>query len=94
VLVIDGITIGHPCCGVHDCPEPLITNRHRFCHGHYHRHHICAVEGCEQTVADGFMTCTDQNHRQLELNHKGRDKALFQLRERLQRANVSHPNDA
>ncbi|KAJ7662582.1 hypothetical protein DFH06DRAFT_987125 [Mycena polygramma] len=39
VLVIDGITIGHPCCGVHDCPEPLITNRHRFCSGHDYREH-------------------------------------------------------
>ncbi|KAJ7353282.1 hypothetical protein DFH08DRAFT_987489 [Mycena albidolilacea] len=94
VLVIDGITIGHPCCGVHDCPEPLITNRHRFCRGHDHRHHICAVEGCEQPVEPTFMTCPIVEHRQLELTHKTRDKALFQLRGRLQRATVSHPNDA
>lgn len=40
------------------------------------------------------MTCTIPEHRQLEQNHKKRDKALFQLRGRLQRANVSHPNDA
>jgi hypothetical protein len=30
----------------------------------------------------------------LEMNHKKRNKALFQLRGRLQRANISHPNDA
>ncbi|KAJ6592961.1 hypothetical protein B0H19DRAFT_1279753 [Mycena capillaripes] len=95
VLVIDGITIGNPCCGVHDCPEPLINNRHRFCHGHDYRHHICAVEGCEHPVEPQFMTCTITEHRELELNHKKRDKALFpELRGRLQRASVSNPDDA
>ncbi|KAJ7165520.1 hypothetical protein C8R43DRAFT_1122234 [Mycena crocata] len=69
VLVVDGITIGHP-------------------------HHICVVEGCEQAVEVNFMTCGIAEHRELERNHKKRDKALFQLRGRLQRANVSHPNDA
>ncbi|KAK6967007.1 hypothetical protein R3P38DRAFT_2512649, partial [Favolaschia claudopus] len=43
VVVIDGITIGHPCCGIHNCPEPLISNRHRFCYGHNHHDKICAV---------------------------------------------------
>ncbi|KAF7372143.1 hypothetical protein MVEN_00073200 [Mycena venus] len=94
VVVIDGITIGRPCCGVHNCPEPLRSNRHRFCLGHDDRHYICAVEGCEAAVEHDFLTCHNADHRLLETNHKKRDKALFQLRGRLQRANVSHPNDA
>ncbi|KAJ7699251.1 hypothetical protein B0H17DRAFT_926597 [Mycena rosella] len=34
VVVIDGITIGHPCCGVLRCPIPLGNNRHHFCPYH------------------------------------------------------------
>ncbi|KAJ6562697.1 hypothetical protein DFH09DRAFT_1478636 [Mycena vulgaris] len=94
VIVIDGITIGRPCCGVHNCPEALANNRHRFCPGHDYRHHICTVEVCEEAVEPEFLTCGEATHRQLETNHKKRNKALFQLRGRLQRANVSHPNDA
>ncbi|KAJ7712770.1 hypothetical protein B0H16DRAFT_1342021 [Mycena metata] len=82
VVVIDGISIGHPCCGVLHCPNSL--NRHRFCTAHAHRHNVCAVEGCEVAADsdDGFMTCCDPNHRLLETTHnfKKRDKAMFQLR--------------
>ncbi|KAK7027044.1 hypothetical protein R3P38DRAFT_2460265, partial [Favolaschia claudopus] len=94
VVVIDGITIGHPCCGIYNCPEPLISNRHRFCHGHNHHHKICAVDGCLEANEDGYMTCAEPDDRLLETNHKKRDKAFFQLRGRLQRSNVAHPNDA
>ncbi|KAI0051230.1 hypothetical protein FA95DRAFT_1485797 [Auriscalpium vulgare] len=30
-IVVDGITLGHPCCGVFRCRVPLANNRHRFC---------------------------------------------------------------
>ncbi|KAK7000786.1 hypothetical protein R3P38DRAFT_2390893, partial [Favolaschia claudopus] len=92
VVLIDGITIGRPCCGVHNYPEALGSNRHRFCRDY--RHHICAVEGCEAAVEPKYLTCCVSDHRLLETYHKKRDKALFQLRGRLQRANVSHHNDS
>ncbi|KAK7018933.1 hypothetical protein R3P38DRAFT_2393702, partial [Favolaschia claudopus] len=94
VVVIDGITIGHPCCGVFNCPKPLISNRHRFCDKHDHHHKMCAVEDCQAPNEAGYMTCTEPDHRLLETTHKKRDKAFFQLRGRLQRSNVAHPNDA
>ena len=30
VVVIDGVTVGHPCCGVPNCKVPLDNNRHRL----------------------------------------------------------------
>ncbi|KAK6984515.1 hypothetical protein R3P38DRAFT_2459149, partial [Favolaschia claudopus] len=96
VIVIDGITIGHPCCGVLHCPISLQSNRHRFCPDHKERHRLCAVEECEEAAefTAGFMTCTDVNHRLLETNHKKRDKAMFQLRTQVARPTVSNPDDA
>jgi hypothetical protein len=31
VIVTDGITIGHPCCGVAHCSQPLEHNKDHFC---------------------------------------------------------------
>ncbi|KAF8219602.1 hypothetical protein L208DRAFT_1338990, partial [Tricholoma matsutake] len=28
VVVIDGVTVGHPCCARHNCKIPLANNRH------------------------------------------------------------------
>jgi CxC6 like cysteine cluster associated with KDZ transposases/CxC5 like cysteine cluster associated with KDZ transposases len=98
VLVIDGITIGHPCCGIAHCPVDLTNNQHRFCPIHQHQHNVCAVEGCEAPVekaADkSYMTCSISEHRLLEDTYKLRNKAMFQLKGRLQRADVSTADDA
>ncbi|KAJ7688745.1 hypothetical protein B0H17DRAFT_938044, partial [Mycena rosella] len=98
VIVIDGITIGHPCCGVLHCPTvpiPLGNNRHRFCPHHSPlRDKVCAVEGCEVDAETGFMTCNDANHRLLETTHKKRNKAMFQLRTNVARPGVSNPENA
>ena len=40
------------------------------------------------------MTCTRPEHRLLEETYKKRDKAMFQLKGCLQRANMSNPNDS
>ncbi|KAH7877019.1 uncharacterized protein C8R40DRAFT_1168942 [Lentinula edodes] len=29
-VVMDGVTIGHPCCKVHNCTQPLPNNRHQW----------------------------------------------------------------
>ncbi|KAJ7351332.1 hypothetical protein DFH08DRAFT_957652 [Mycena albidolilacea] len=97
VVVIDGVTIGHPCCGVLHCPIPLALNRHRFCPHHAPlRDKVCAVEGCETPAEfdQGFKTCSDSNHRLLETNHKKRDKAMFQLRTHVARPGVANPENA
>jgi hypothetical protein len=101
VLVIDGITIGHPCCGILHCQRPLANNRHRYCPDHDGHHHICAVEGCLQLVAPHSspddpvrLTCDIEDHTMLEKKHKQRGSAFFQLRGKLQRAHVAHPVDS
>lgn len=100
VLVIDGITIGHPCCGILHCSTPLANQQHRYCPGHNGYHYICAVEGCTEAVAThdpgepARMTCNDMNHAALEKRHKQRGTAFFQLRGKLQRATVAHPVDS
>src|SRR5882724_1930853 len=35
-VVTDGISMGHPCCAVHNCKEPLMHNNHVFCVQHSH----------------------------------------------------------
>ena len=101
MIVIDGVTIGHPCCGILHCSIPLANNRHRYCPDHDGHHYICAVEGCLQPVAPRFsagdparMTCDLKNHAALEKRHKQRGTAFFQLRGKLQRTNVAHPVDS
>ena len=34
VVVIEGVTVGHPCCAVHNCKNPLSNNRHCYCATH------------------------------------------------------------
>ncbi|KAF8074791.1 hypothetical protein FPV67DRAFT_1408151 [Lyophyllum atratum] len=94
VVVIDGVTVGHPCCGVHNCQEPLSNNRHRFCPKDSHLGSICAIVGCSRMVQTGSLACPELEHQQIEALHRERGQAQFQLRERLQRARVAHPNDS
>ncbi|KIM75798.1 hypothetical protein PILCRDRAFT_798649 [Piloderma croceum F 1598] len=79
VLVIDGITISHPCCGILHCQTSLASNRHCYCPSHDGHHHICAVEGCLQPVASrsspddsARLTCDIETHAALEKQHKQR----------------------
>jgi hypothetical protein len=92
-VVIDGVTVGRPCCGVHNCKNPLPTNRHRFCIEHEELKNICAIVDCEQPITAGKRTCADPLHQDVERIHTERGQAQFQLKERLKRARVAHPND-
>ncbi|KAF8890918.1 hypothetical protein BD779DRAFT_1610685 [Infundibulicybe gibba] len=95
VVVIDGVTVGHPCCAVHNCHIPLGNNRHRFCPVHMvSQNHICAIVGCEAQITPESLTCADPGHRAVEKIHQERGQARFQLKERMKRAQVAHPNDA
>ncbi|KAI0042629.1 hypothetical protein FA95DRAFT_1635974 [Auriscalpium vulgare] len=93
-IVVDGITLGHPCCGVFRCRVPLANNRHRFCPEHADLHEVCAVNGCDAAVVPGSKTCSDNVHQEMERVHTARGTAMFQLKERLLRAAIAHPNDA
>ncbi|KAJ7085175.1 hypothetical protein B0H15DRAFT_910539 [Mycena belliarum] len=92
--VTDGITIGRPCCGVHDCLEPLPTVKHRFCALHRRMENQCAVTTCDQDSEQGFRTCSAPEHRRLESYYYLQGKAMFQLKHRLERIKVSQTHDS
>ncbi len=90
-VVMDGITIGRPCCGVHDCKEPLPSQRARFCQSHSGLDAFCVVVGCTAHAEPKFQTCSEPTHRALE-DTSGRS-ALFVLRRRLERLRTSAVED-
>ncbi|KAJ7475645.1 hypothetical protein FB451DRAFT_1557538 [Mycena latifolia] len=93
--VSDGITIGHPCCGVHDCQERLRSVKNKFCLKHQKLNKECCITTCTAEVEPRFRTCTDPDHRDTELYHYQRGKAMFQLKNRLQRSyNGAAPPDS
>jgi hypothetical protein len=86
-VVVDGVTVGHPCCSEHDCSIPLWSSRDRYCPTHAHLTNLCVAVSCEDTAEKGFKTCTHPNHRNLETKYNLSSKAMFQLRHHLERAN-------
>jgi hypothetical protein len=49
VVVVDGVTVGHPCCAVHNCFEPLENQCNHFCSSHKKTEgRVCAIKGCTQ----------------------------------------------
>ncbi|TFK17030.1 hypothetical protein FA15DRAFT_683625 [Coprinopsis marcescibilis] len=94
-IVSDGITIGHPCCNVAHCEEPLANCKiDRFCQRHASCNSVCAIDGCEYSISPGYKTCSDPDHCELENIQCWCNKANFQTRSRLERGCVSAPPDA
>ncbi|KAJ7510345.1 hypothetical protein B0H11DRAFT_1702034, partial [Mycena galericulata] len=87
--VHDGITVRHVCCSVHDCTEPLPTQRSLFCHTHRDRIKICCIHGCKAEAEAGFRTCTLPAHREFQKETDLRNTAMFQLHARLRNAGIS-----
>ncbi|KZP29406.1 hypothetical protein FIBSPDRAFT_727349, partial [Athelia psychrophila] len=89
VVVIDGISIGCPCCGKHNCHLPLPNNRHHFCATHEELNNQCAIVGCEEPVADRgpglpkAFTCPNPEHQEIEQARTEKGQAHFVLKERL-----------
>ena len=92
--VCDGDTIGHPCCTVHHCKNPLINHQHRFCTEHASLNLQCAIIDCVSAREEGFCTCTDTNHHSLETSYFKCGKALFQLCAHLKKAGVTTTVDS
>ena len=88
-VVTDGVTIGRPCCGVHDCQGTLSTQRERFCVRHEFKDGICCVTTCEAPIQPGYQTCAEPGHRALETRGVEQHTAMFQLRRRLERIKTS-----
>ena len=82
-MVTDGVALGHPCCAEHNCPLPLVNNRHRFCAFHSNLELECSVNGCEQPVCTGHLTCNLTAHVEIEVACAKLDKTFHDLRRRL-----------
>ena len=93
VAVMDGVTLGHPCCASHNCKIPLTTSRDRFCVTHRSLSSICAIKDCGTTVVEGKKTCGNPTHQEVERLYILRGESRVQLQEKLKRQRVSHPND-
>src|SRR6266567_1204624 len=93
VVVSNGLTMGHPCCGEFQCTIPLANNWDHFCPKHFNSHNICAIMGYEQSVIIGKKSCTIPEHQQMEQLQLEKGKAAFMLKECLHCHWVSHPNN-
>jgi hypothetical protein len=88
-VVVDGHSIGRPCCKVHNCTHPLINNRKHFCHMHHATESKkCVITDCSAPVEDGFRTCSNPVHREMENHRNARGQAFFQLQQRLKRFSI------
>jgi len=94
VIVIDGVCVSHPCCGIVNCKTPLENNQHRFCPEHSHSNTICSIVSCSNPVILGRKSCALVDHQRVENVHNQRGQSRFQLKERLERSQLAHPNDA
>jgi hypothetical protein len=92
--VTDGVGIGCPCCGSHDCPLTLANVKNYFCSDHNALNKQCVVTTCSEDAEPGFRTCRVQDHRALELYHYQQGKAMFQLKHRLERLKVSQTKNS
>ena len=86
MVVIDGITIGHPCCASPNCMVPLENNHHHFCPVHHDNDKVCSIVGCHKQVTDGRLTCTLADHHCIENAHNLHGQSHFQLQQRLEHA--------
>lgn len=91
--VCDGVCLGHPCCGEHDCQHPLQSQHAHFCNLHSSQNDICAITTCSHPVDLGFQTCSIPEHWQLEDVGAEEHCAMFQLCKCLECINTSHVED-
>ena len=94
VAITDGVTMGHSCCAEHNCHEPLLNNRDRFCQQHLSLTNVCAVVGCECAVIPSTKTCELASHKAVEEAYFLCGQSHFQLLACLQRAHLSNPTNS
>jgi CxC6 like cysteine cluster associated with KDZ transposases len=82
-MVTDGVTLGHPCCAIHECKNPLQSHRMRYCLIHSNKEAECSILNCSNPAQTGFKTCTSPTCRGLEDHYDERKTAMFQLKRRL-----------
>lgn len=74
--VTDGVTLGHPCCNVDDCKDPLARVTDEYCHKHLTEETHCCVKDCIMPREPGHRTCPTKEHREEENRRKMRTRVL------------------
>ncbi|KAJ2915278.1 hypothetical protein MD484_g5125, partial [Candolleomyces efflorescens] len=93
-VVMDGITLGRPTCGVALCKISLASVKDRFCPSHQAQNSVCCIVGCLRVARPRFRTCDLNDHKNVEDVHLQRSSAAFQYKKRLERARVAHPKSS
>ncbi|KAF7329817.1 hypothetical protein MKEN_00245100 [Mycena kentingensis (nom. inval.)] len=89
-VITDGVTIGHPSCLKFNCQIPLSSTKDHFCPDHADSEHECRVSTCTDDAEDGFITCNDPKHRELEDRMKANTRsAEADLARRMDKSNVA-----
>lgn len=93
--VIDGKSMGHYCCGVFHCHEPLPNQtKRKFCEKHIAAEALCAGTGvkrsggCSERAEAGYKTCAA--HRSIESARQIRSEERFKARRREEKRNRKH----
>lgn len=93
--VIDGKSMGHYCCGVFHCHEPLPNQtKRKFCEKHVEAESLCAgtgvkgSHGCTERAKIGHKTCA--SHRRTEDDRKIRGEERFKARRREEKRAKKH----
>ncbi|KAG1724071.1 hypothetical protein EDB19DRAFT_1897954 [Suillus lakei] len=94
VVVTDSVTVGHPCCGVHNCHDPLLNNCDHFCLNHLPLVNTCTIIGCNHVVVSSMKTCDTPTHQAVEKAYTECGQAHFQFQEQLQRTFFATPPDS
>ena len=76
----DGLSIGQPCCAVHNCKVDLASKRDVYCPAHVHLEQQCAVTGCYFSHISPLRTCHIQEHQAVKRAYKSdKHRAIHQL---------------
>ncbi|KAF8578628.1 hypothetical protein K439DRAFT_1247453, partial [Ramaria rubella] len=81
-VVTDGVSLGHPCCAIHNCKESLPTNKHHYCTTHANLSEQCAVSMCHANIKPSFWMCSIPTHHAAEecYSEQEHGSAMFQLK--------------
>lgn len=63
--------------------------KNAYCQAHLDHSKLCAITSCGLIVEPGFRTCTNEDHRKIDLYNAQQGKAMFQLKRRLERLKIN-----
>lgn len=81
--MVDGVTVGHPCCSIHNCMTPLQRSQDRFCPLHQNEANKCVITTCTNPASRSYKTCANPECRSIEERINLRNKAMFRLKNTL-----------